>query len=312
MRGDFTIGPPRDWLLWHVNGVPVTTTSPDGDNALAWNPGPGPFRDSWFRNGVRVSREEWEELRRLPLGAVAGTCWIASLAHEDQVDQDGRPHIEHVKRVAARLDTVGERVVANLHDVLEDSDRFTPEVLLEMGVPRRLLDAVEALTKRDGERYDDYLERVVAFGATAARVKLADVRDNRERSRKADLVLLEDKYMRAEGRLASACWENGWSPATPAPPRPPTPRLQAARLAMLDLVADALYSVWDGMLWVAWFVLSLVGVVIDGVRWPVVLVRRSGGGTKWREQLPELAGLYHHHDDGDDFDVIADWNSRPY
>jgi len=45
---------------------------------------------------------------------------IAAKAHEGQVDKAGAPYILHPLRVMLRLRTDEERIVAVLHDVVED------------------------------------------------------------------------------------------------------------------------------------------------------------------------------------------------
>ena len=47
---------------------------------------------------------------------------IAATAHEHQVDKAGEPYILHPLCLLARAQTDDERIVALLHDVVEDSD----------------------------------------------------------------------------------------------------------------------------------------------------------------------------------------------
>lgn len=68
------------------------------------------------------------------------------------------------------------RVVAWLHDVIEDSDH-TAESLRDAGVPARCVEAVVLLTKTRETDYGDYLERV-ASSPLAAKVKVADMLSN--------------------------------------------------------------------------------------------------------------------------------------
>jgi len=47
---------------------------------------------------------------------------IASLAHEGQVDKGGESYILHPIRVMMKLKDEKQRIVAVLHDVIEDTD----------------------------------------------------------------------------------------------------------------------------------------------------------------------------------------------
>ena len=101
---------------------------------------------------------------------------IASQAHAGQVDKAGQPYILHPLRIMLAVEGSQERVAAVLHDVVEDT-RVTLEDLRAEGFSSEVLEAVDALTKRDGET-----RLVAAARAKANRiartVKIADVSDN--------------------------------------------------------------------------------------------------------------------------------------
>lgn len=101
---------------------------------------------------------------------------IAFTAHANQFRRDGiTPYFDHVERVAGRLAGTGgwpARAVAYLHDIQEDNVSFPlPEL------PATVLAALDAMTKRPGESYSDYIERVKA-NPIARKVKVADILDN--------------------------------------------------------------------------------------------------------------------------------------
>jgi (p)ppGpp synthase/HD superfamily hydrolase len=94
--------------------------------------------------------------------------------------------------------------VGVLHDVIEDS-RYTPEDLLEMGFSQEILVALDHLTKRDGESYDDYVSRTLE-NSISRRVKQADLLDNMDIRRMAPELTANDwdrlqRYRRAWERL---------------------------------------------------------------------------------------------------------------
>jgi (p)ppGpp synthase/HD superfamily hydrolase len=106
---------------------------------------------------------------------------LAHQAHAQQVDKGGQPYINHPLRVMAKMETLQEKIVAVLHDVVEDSD-LTLEDLLVQGFPADIVDSIAALTKIAGEEYETYLQRVME-NAIALRVKIADMTDNLDISR---------------------------------------------------------------------------------------------------------------------------------
>jgi (p)ppGpp synthase/HD superfamily hydrolase len=111
-------------------------------------------------------------------------------AHYGQVDKAGRPYIEHVLRVAFAVRFQGEdaMVVAVLHDVLEDTDYEPTGLTPEQAV------ALDAITRREGEKYRDYVTRC-GKNLTARRVKLADLNDNMTADRMAALPAREQKSL---------------------------------------------------------------------------------------------------------------------
>ncbi len=106
---------------------------------------------------------------------------LARRAHAGQVDKAGAPYISHPLRLMEAMDTDEERMVAALHDVVEDTD-VTVADLLNAGYPPAVVQAVELLTKPEHEDYFDYVRRIKQ-NPLARKVKLADLRDNMNRTR---------------------------------------------------------------------------------------------------------------------------------
>jgi (p)ppGpp synthase/HD superfamily hydrolase len=111
---------------------------------------------------------------------------LAAKAHEDQTDKAGAPYILHPLRLMFTLDSEEEKIAAVLHDVVEDTG-WTLDGLRGEGFSESVLTAVDALTHRDGESYDEYLARAAA-DPTARKVKLADLEDNMNIKRLAELT----------------------------------------------------------------------------------------------------------------------------
>jgi (p)ppGpp synthase/HD superfamily hydrolase len=111
---------------------------------------------------------------------------LAAGAHRGQVDKAGEPYILHSVRVMLRLGDEAGRIAAVLHDVLEDT-ATTPGHLRQAGYGEDVLRALDGLTRREGERYADFIERAAA-DPLARRVKLADLADNLDTSRLRDIT----------------------------------------------------------------------------------------------------------------------------
>jgi (p)ppGpp synthase/HD superfamily hydrolase len=101
---------------------------------------------------------------------------LAAQAHRGQKDKGGAPYILHPLRLMLRMTTDAERMVAVLHDVVEDTE-WTEEALRKKGYPETVLGPLRALTKRQGESYEEFIDRA-ALDPVARRVKLADLEDN--------------------------------------------------------------------------------------------------------------------------------------
>ena len=131
---------------------------------------------------------------------------LAEKAHQGQVDKGGHPYILHPVRVAENCKGEKEKVIALLHDVLEDST-YTREDLKKEGFSEDILEGLVCLTHRAGEAYMEYIERICQ-NPLAVKVKYADLQDNMDLSRipnptEKDFIRLE-KYKIAKARIEEA------------------------------------------------------------------------------------------------------------
>jgi (p)ppGpp synthase/HD superfamily hydrolase len=131
----------------------------------------------------------------------------ATLAHDGQYREDGLPYITHPMRVMDRLWPSQVLMAAGiLHDVVEDTS-INLENIKEL-FPSKVVSLVDALTRRDGEPYKEYLHRLINEGC-AAEIKLFDIYDNynrlyliRDPARRARLTTKYEKalvYLKANG-----------------------------------------------------------------------------------------------------------------
>lgn len=93
-----------------------------------------------------------------------------------KVDRGKTPYIEHCLAVADRLDSIDEKILGLLHDIVEDTD-VTYQELEELGVPEDILEDLALLSKSPMEEAMTNAERVVQ-SVRATKVKIADIREN--------------------------------------------------------------------------------------------------------------------------------------
>lgn len=105
---------------------------------------------------------------------------IASFFHEGQLDKGGNPYILHPLRVMMKMNTKDERIVALLHDVIEDTECTIDE--LKQHFTSHVVEAIASLTRNEGESYIDFICRCKQ-NELARKVKIADIEDNMDLSR---------------------------------------------------------------------------------------------------------------------------------
>ena len=115
---------------------------------------------------------------------------IAIEAHKGQTDKSGRTYVMHPIRVAERCKDPRAKIVALLHDTIEDTN-VTPESLLEDGFPEEIVEAVMGVTKRECEGYEVFVRRA-ARNPISKEVKMADLEDNMDIRR---LEMLSDEHV---------------------------------------------------------------------------------------------------------------------
>ena len=132
---------------------------------------------------------------------------ICFQAHKDQRDKSGLPYVFHPFHLAEQMQTEHEVCVALLHDVMEDTD-MTSSDLVEAGIPAAYVETCRLMTHREGVPYERYVD-ALKDDPVARTVKLADLRHNSDLSRlnreptEADLARVQ-KYQRAIAMLEEA------------------------------------------------------------------------------------------------------------
>lgn len=123
---------------------------------------------------------------------------VAIKAHQGQKDKGGKPYILHPIRVALNVKGKDEKIVALIHDVIEDTS-YTIDDLDFLTEEQRK--ALLLLTHDDNTPYMEYIEEVKK-NKIASKVKLKDLEQNMNLKRlktisNKDLKRLE-KYKRAK------------------------------------------------------------------------------------------------------------------
>lgn len=128
--------------------------------------------------------------------------FIAVQAHAGAKDKAGEVYILHPLRMMLKMSTETERIVAVLHDVVEDSD-WTLERLRQEGFSEEILNAVDHMTRRPGEDYEDFVHRAVR-NQLALPVKIADLEDNLDQTRLKGELTEQDRARMARYQKALA------------------------------------------------------------------------------------------------------------
>lgn len=122
-------------------------------------------------------------------------------AHSKQKDKGGTPYINHPIYLALQFTNEDEQIVALLHDVLEDAPDIYSLAYIEDIFGVTIRDALNALTRRYEENYNDYLVRV-SVNKLATKIKIQDLLHNLDITRlkvkdNNDRKILDDKYVKA-------------------------------------------------------------------------------------------------------------------
>lgn len=134
---------------------------------------------------------------------------IAMDAHRDQLDKANRPYFLHPQAVASFVDTEEEKIVAYLHDVMEDHPDYMPESGFRELFGDRVTDALLLLRHDRDDSYAEYIEKIRrSNNRLAIRVKLADLRHNTDVSRGITITDPEerDRFYAKRNEKVQTCY----------------------------------------------------------------------------------------------------------
>lgn len=119
---------------------------------------------------------------------------------KNDIDKGGFPYMLHLIYVYNHVHSIDEKVVALLHDVIEDKN-ITSDELLDLGFPKKIIDDVVILTRIKNVDYKNYIDNIINKGSKEAlHVKLADLSNNMDMSRIKNPTIKD--YERVEKRYA--------------------------------------------------------------------------------------------------------------
>jgi len=103
---------------------------------------------------------------------------LATKKHDGQYrDITGKPYICHPLAVAEKFDDENYKIVAILHDTIEDTDLTISELTENYGLKSELAEALDAITKIEGQTYIDFILQVKK-NRIATAVKIEDINHN--------------------------------------------------------------------------------------------------------------------------------------
>ena len=111
---------------------------------------------------------------------------VASKVHAGQLDKAGQPYVLHPLRLMFRFQSDVEMIVAVLHDAVEDSNLALDD-LKSLGFSDVVLKALDCLSKRAGETYEEFIERV-SENDLAKKIKIEDIKDNLNLTRLNNII----------------------------------------------------------------------------------------------------------------------------
>lgn len=113
-------------------------------------------------------------------------------AHNGQKDKGGYPYFLHPLRVSMATKTKRAKIVALLHEVLEDSNKYKITDFKFLDEEQK--EALLLLTHNDSDEYFEYVKRIKQNNISRE-VKLMDLKDNMNLKRLKDISKDDEKRL---------------------------------------------------------------------------------------------------------------------
>lgn len=122
-----------------------------------------------------------KDFHRLPISEAEIAETFARYKHRKHFRRDGvTPYVTHLEDVASRVVGDKPKAVAWVHDYIEDIRKNIPAAIAEfreLGLSEEVIEAVVLLTKKAGQKYEEYV-KLISENKLAAKVKVADMLSN--------------------------------------------------------------------------------------------------------------------------------------
>lgn len=126
--------------------------------------------------------DKYEELKNSD-NLIYKSLEVVTKLFENDLDKSGMPYFLHLTYVYRHVSSIEEKVVALLHDIIEDKD-VSSDDLLEIGFPEKIVQDVLVLTRVRPMEYKDYIDQIIKKGSVEAlHVKMVDLENNMDITR---------------------------------------------------------------------------------------------------------------------------------
>lgn len=134
-------------------------------------------------NNGSLNYDDYEEIKEITKeeSLLESARLLSQKAHSNQVDKAGVDYFTgHIQTVVSTVNSSKEKLVAYLHDAVEDTDITIERIYEEFG--EEIGDAVKVITKPGKLDYTKYIEQIKS-NELARAVKIADLKHNMDLSR---------------------------------------------------------------------------------------------------------------------------------
>jgi len=137
------------------------------------------FRKKSTHNAVPTKRALMEGARALvhSKGKILAARYLVGHLFRGALDASGQPYAAHLQRTGDGMRNRQYRYLGYMHDLIENVKGWTLKDLAWIGFDANDLAVLDAVTKRKGEKYFDFVMRV-GLNAQAIDIKLSDIADN--------------------------------------------------------------------------------------------------------------------------------------
>ena len=144
-----------------------------------------------------LTDEKYEELKTSN-NNIYKALELSLILFKNDTDKGGFPYLLHLFYVYRNVNTIDEKIVALLHDVIEDK-KVTKEDLLDIGFDKKIVDDVIILSRNKKVTYFEYIDNLIKNASKEALVvKMADLENNMDLSRIKEPTVYD--YERVEKR----------------------------------------------------------------------------------------------------------------